>query len=373
FDQSERLAKAAVRAIPDGVYEAESFMDDDGVTIGKRIPIRVRLEVRDEEMTIDLSGVSPQVSGYFNSGATAGRSAAEVAFKFLTSPLLLPINHGSFRPVKIVLPPGRVVSASKPAAVRMWMTIPMTIVDTILKAAAQACPERVPAGHHADLGTSYIYGYVDPKTGNLAAGVGVGVGLAGGGWGAKRDEDGMNATVCLNDGDTHNSPVEASEAKGPIVCRQRALRRDSGGAGEFRGGLGVAQEVETLVPALYHSQVDRTVCPPWGLAGGKDGLPNRISIRRKDGAVERFPNGKVTNRLEAGDSYLVELGGGGGFSSPLARPPERVLADVCAGYVSLEAAKRDYGVVIGQRGRRFELEEEATRALRAERGCADQR
>ena len=135
FDQSERLARAAVREIPDGVYEAESFMDDDGVNIGKHIPIRVRIEVKDDEMTVDLSGVSPQVAGPYNSGATAGRSASEVAFKFLTTPLLLPINEGSFRPLKIILPPGRVVSATKPAPVRTWMTVPMTVADTIFQSA----------------------------------------------------------------------------------------------------------------------------------------------------------------------------------------------------------------------------------------------
>ena len=140
FDQSEKLARAAVEKIPDGVYEAESFMDDDGVNIGKHIPIKIRVEVKADEMTVDLSGVSPQVAGPYNSGATAGRSACEVAFKFLTTPLLLPINEGSFRPLKIILPPGRVVSATKPAPVRTWMTVPMTVADTIFKALAQATP-----------------------------------------------------------------------------------------------------------------------------------------------------------------------------------------------------------------------------------------
>ena len=138
FDQSEKLARAAVEKIPDGVYEAESFMDDDGVNLGKHIPIKVRVEVTGDEMTVDLTGVSPQVAGPYNSGATAGRSASEVAFKFLTTPLLLPINVGSFRPLKIVLPPGRIVSATKPAPVRTWMTVPMTVVDTIFKALAPA-------------------------------------------------------------------------------------------------------------------------------------------------------------------------------------------------------------------------------------------
>ncbi len=135
YEQSERFARAAVEKIPDGVYEAESFMDDDGVNLGKHIPIKVRVEVAGDKMTIDLSGVSPQVAGFYNSGITAGRSAAELVFKCITAPLLLPINDGSFRPLNIILPPGRVVSAVKPAPVRVWMTVPMTVCDTIFQGA----------------------------------------------------------------------------------------------------------------------------------------------------------------------------------------------------------------------------------------------
>ncbi len=367
FDQSERLARAAVRTIPDGVYEAESFMDDDGVAIGRHIPIRVRVEVRGDEITFDLSGVGAQVAGYFNSGPTAGRSACEVAFKCLTTPLVLPINDGSFRPLTIALPPGRVVSATKPAALRWWMTIPMTVVDTIFKALAPACPERVIAGHHADLATGGAYGYIDPETGRVFVAPGGGTGLAGGGWGAKLGEDGMNATVCINDGDTHNSPVEAGEAKAPLLFVQRALRQDSGGAGTWRGGLGVVQEVRVLTQAMFDSRVERTLCAPWGLHGGKDALPNRVYVVRKDGTMERFPTGKINPlRLDQGDGYAVETGGGGGFGDPLERPAEQVLRDVTAGYVSVEAARRDYGVVIHAQRRHVTLDVEATEALRRE-------
>jgi len=366
FDQSERQARAAVRNIPDGVYTAESFMDDDGVNVGKHVPIAVKVDVHGDEMTVDLSGVSPQVSGYFNSGSTAGRSGVQVAFKFLTTPLLLPINQGSFRPVRIILPPGRVVSATKPAAVRQWMTIPMTVVDTIFKAVAQACPERVLAGHHATLTMGGTYGYIDPGSGTIRPSSGGNVGLAGGGWGATSDGDGMSATVCLNDGDTHNTPVEASEAKIPVVIRQRSLRTDSGGAGRWRGGLGVTQEVELRVPAMYQSQLERTLCAPWGLHGGDDAQPNRVGIvSRNDEQIQRFPTGKIApRRIEAGDRYLTEMGGGGGFGAPTEREPWRVLQDVRAGYVSIEAAARDYKVILRQRGRAIELDEEATRAAR---------
>jgi len=362
FAQSERLARAAVQKIPDGVYEAESFMDDDGVNIGKQIPIKVRVEVRNDEMTVDLSGVSPQVAGPYNSGATAGRSASEVAFKFLTTPLLLPINEGSFRPLKVVLPPGRVVSATKPAPVRTWMTVPMTVSDTIFKALASAANDSLLAGHHADLAAPRVFG-LDPKSGRAFHFPPM---LSGGGWGALSDADGQSATFCINDGDTHNTPVEAGEGRAPIFVSYRRLRQDSGGPGKFRGGLGVAQEVRLLAPGNVLSAMERTLCPPWGLHGGQAALPNRFSLVRRAGAVERFATGKTPGHvaLKAGDGFLVEVGGGGGYWNPLERDPERVLADVRSGYVSLEAARRDYGVVIHQNNRYFEIDLVATEKLR---------
>ncbi len=364
FDQSEKLARTAVQKIPDGVYLAESFMDDDGVNIGKAIPIKVRVEVRDDEMTIDLSGVSPQVAGPYNSGATAGRSASEVAFKFLTTPLLLPINEGSFRPLKIILPPGRIVSATKPAPVRTWMTVPMTVSDTIFKALAPACPDNVLAGHHADLAAPRTFG-LDPKTGRSFHFPPM---LSGGGWGALSDRDGQNATFCINDGDTHNTPVEAGEGRAPIFVAYRKLREDSGGPGKFRGGLGVAQEVRLLSAGSVLSAMERALCPPWGLHGGKDALANRFTVVRKDGATQPMSTGKTPGivQLNDGDGFLIEVGGGGGFWNALERDPARVLADVRSGYVSPAAARRDYGVVVVQDGRQYDLDLNATEALRRE-------
>src|SRR4029453_8274428 len=129
----------------DGVYKAESFMDDDGVRLGERVPIRVRVEIAGERMKVDLTDVAKQVAGFYSAGEPAGRASCQVAFKCLTSPLDLPINDGQFRALEIVLPPGRVVSALKPAAMRMWMTYPMTIIDTIFKALAPT-PGRPPYG-----------------------------------------------------------------------------------------------------------------------------------------------------------------------------------------------------------------------------------
>src|SRR5260370_9264437 len=162
MDRSEAVAREPTKSIPDGVYEAESFMDDDGISIGRPIPIRVRVEVKGEEMTIDLTEVSRQVRGFYNSGITPGHACAQVAYKCLTSPTDYPINDGSFRSLKTIVPPGRVISATRPAPMRWWMTFPMTIVDTVFKALAPAIPDRVIAGHHADLLVSQFHGF-NPK------------------------------------------------------------------------------------------------------------------------------------------------------------------------------------------------------------------
>jgi N-methylhydantoinase B len=342
MDQSEAAARERVRQIPDGVYEAESYMDDDGVALGKRIPIRVKVEVAGDRMKVDLSEVSKQVAGFYNSGETAGRSCCQVAFKCLTSALDLPINDGQFRALDIVLPPGRVVSAQKPSAMRMWMTFPMTIVDTIFKALAPALPDHVIAGHHADLCVGRVNGR-RPSDNSFYIYLG---GLVGGGWGAKHDSDGVNATIAINDGDTHNGPSEQVEAKFPLLVERYALRPDSGGAGKFRGGLGTEQVVQMRGKISFNAQMDRVRCRPWGLYGGLSGFGNAVAIHRFGEDEQGFQNGKAFDQvLEPGDAYIIRSGGGGGYGSPLEREPEKVEHDVQQGYVTKASAEKHYGIV----------------------------
>ena len=343
MDHSEAATRARVREIPDGIYEAQSFMDDDGVRIGERVPINVRVEVKGDRMKVDLTEVSKQVAGFYNSGETAGRSCCQVAFKCLTSALDLPINDGQFRALDIILPPGRVVSALKPAAMRMWMTYPMTIIDTIFKALAPAIPEHIIAGHHADLVVGRVNGR-RPRDDSFYIYLG---GLIGGGWGAKHNSDGRNATIAMNDGDTHNGPSEQVEAKYPLLVERYALRPDSGGAGRFRGGLGCEQVVQARHDIRFNSQMDRVKCKPWGLEDGLSGFGNSVAIHRFGTAQEqRFHNGKALNQvLHAGDAYILRSGGGGGFGSPLDRDLDALARDVRCGYVSKDAAEKYYGAV----------------------------
>jgi len=360
MQHSDRSARARTRSIPDGIYAAESYMDDDGIEIGKPVPIRVKVEVKGDQMVVDLSDVSKQVRGFYNSGVTTGHACAQVAYKCLTSPTDYPINDGSFKSLTAIVPPGRVVSATRPAPMRWWMTYPMTIVDTIFKALAPAIPDRVIAGHHADLLVAACHG-INSKTSEFFI---ANFGPLGGGWGAKASEDGVSATVCINDGDTHNSPNEQAEAKFPLVVESYRLVPDSGGAGRHRGGLGVERVVRARVPMTMNTQIERAHCKPWGLSGGRDGTGNDVALRLGGKWKTDFPNAKVlVAALKAGDAFRLRSGGGGGYGEPRARSPKLVLEDVRQGYVSIDAAKELYAVVID--AQTLAIDWAATDALRA--------
>ncbi len=360
MDRAEAAARARTRTIPDGVYEAESSLDDDGVDIGKRIPIKVKVIVKGDEMTVDLTDVSKQVRGFYNSAVTTGYGCAQVAYKCITSPTDYPINDGAFRSLKVVIPPGRIVSATRPAPMRLWMCFPMTIIDTIFKALQPAIPDRVIAGHHADLVAPSFHGF-NPATSEFFIGT---FGPLGGGWGAKMTEDGVSATVCLNDGDTHNGPNEQAEAKYPILVERFELIPDSGGAGRYRGGLGIARAVRALTTMTVNSQSDRAKCPPWGLAGGGDATGNAMALRLAGQWKDDFPNAKVlVSQLKPGDAFRISSGGGGGYGPAFERPAEVVAEDVRQGYVSVRAAREKYGVVVDPET--FAVDRAATAALRA--------
>ena len=193
-------------------------MDDDGIDIGKRVPIRVKVIVKGDEMTVDLTEV-----------AEAGARLLQFRRHHRLSPARRsPTSASPRRPTirsttarsaisKVIVPPGRIISAVRPAPMRWWMTFPMTVVDTIFKALAQAIPDRVIAGHHADLVASIVPRHQSADTGKFFISS---FGPLGGGWGAKLTEDGVSATVCINDGDTHNSPNEQVEAKYPIMVER---------------------------------------------------------------------------------------------------------------------------------------------------------
>jgi N-methylhydantoinase B len=336
WDQTDQLVREAVRAIPDGVYEASSFLDDDGRVLSKTIPIKVKVAVRGEELTIDFSEVADQVPGFINCGVSGGLAAARVAFKALTSPER-EVNEGSFRALKVVLPPGKLLSARRPAPIGGWSLSLPTVLDTILRALAPALPERIPAAHKGDMGGYAIFG-VNPKTGRRY----VCQNIIGGGWGGRPFEDGPSAAVSMCQGDVKNTPVELQELYYPLFYECHRLRPDSGGAGKYRGGLGVEVKVRPLYDFYVSRNTDRIQCPPWGLRGGRQGAVNETLVQR-DGIEEKLP-GKFSHLLvHPGQTVTFLTAGGGGYGDPAERDPASVKRDLKLGLITAEKAREDYG------------------------------
>jgi N-methylhydantoinase B len=186
-------------------------------------------------------------------------------------------------------------------------------------------------------------------------------------------EDGVSGTVCINDGDTHNSPNEQAEFKFPVVVERYALVADSGGAGRRRGGLGVERVVRARSPMVVNNQSERAHCRPWGLAGGLEGSGNAVELRIDGKWKTDFPNAKVlVAQLKPGDAFKIRSGGGGGYGNPLERPSAQVAHDVRQGYVTVKAAAEFYGVVVDPGT--FAVDRAGTEKLRAAlRMAQDQR
>jgi N-methylhydantoinase B len=335
WDQTERAARAVIEQVPDGTYEAESFLDNDGRTLDKPLRIKVKVIIDGSRMVIDFSEMNDQVPGPTNSGFSGGLAAARIAYKCLTQPHA-PVNEGCFRPLELILPEGKLLNARAPAALGLW-SIPLpTVIDTILKALAPALPDRIPAAHKGDMGGCSIGGFRPDGRRFLL------MNIFGGGWGGRPHEDGESASVSICQGDVRSAPVELQEIQYPFMIERFALRTDSGGAGQHRGGLGVELTYRALQKAITNVNCERTKDPPWGLHGGRPGAVNEAVLVRRDGSAERLK--KATGvPMEPGDRLTFLTAGGGGFGDPHARDPAAVADDVAKGYVSVEAARRDYG------------------------------
>lgn len=356
WNQSERLARAAVAAIPDGEYSAESFLDNDGQELNKPVQVKVTVRVHDEEMEVDFSQVAEQVKGPINCGPSGGIAAARVAFKALTVPSH-PVDEGCFRPLKVILPPGKFLSAQPPAPLGLW-SIPLpTVIDTVLAVLAPAVPERVPAAHKGEMGGFALYGTDEATRRRYVC-----LNMMGGGWGGRPSGDGPNAAVSICQGDVRNTPIELLEARYPLFFDYFSLRQESGGAGRFRGGLGVEMAVRSRYPAAVNFNIERTKCPPWGLLGGDPGAVGAARVERANG----LPSESVTKRtrypIVPEDRVVFLTAGGGGWGDPLERDPQAVAHDISEGYISPEKAS-DYGVVLDRATGVVDLK--ATEVLRA--------
>ncbi|MFL2987781.1 MAG: hydantoinase B/oxoprolinase family protein [Candidatus Poriferisodalaceae bacterium] len=337
WDQSEAAVKRAIADIPNGTYEASSFLDNDGVHEDETVEVNVAVHVTNEGITVDLSGIGPEGSGPMNAGYEGGAVAASrIACKYFFSPDD-PANDGAFRPIKVHCPPGRFLSAGPTAPLSGSGNMLPTVVDTILKALGAAVPEKVPAGHHGTYCLHVITGQLADDGGwfqHMESTIG--------GWGAWSDHDGVGPFRSIVHGDTMEVPVELQEANHPYRVDWVRLRADSGGAGKHRGGLGIEKCYTMLGPADVTAIIERTKCPPWGLDGGREGETGRIEIHRAGAdCSEVLIKGSAS--LAVGDRALLFSGGGGGHGNPVERLTDSVAEDVRKGYVSRRAALKDYG------------------------------
>jgi N-methylhydantoinase B len=365
FDQTEARCRAVIESLPDGEYVAESRLGGHPLDGNEPVIIKVKVVVRGDDMTIDLTGCSLQRRGPINGRTLA---APVIAYKAITTPEA-PVNEGTFRGLKVEIQEGNFMMARHPAAMAGWGRALPTVVDTILKALADALPEKVPAAHMGVLGGPVVFFGTDPATGNRF----VTQSIEGGGWGARPFEDGESATVSICQGDVRNAPVEKMELRWPVLVKRRELRRDSGGPGKYRGGLGLETEIRGLAEGSWTlADTGRHEFPPWGLKGGKPGMASD-SLMRKPGE-EEFEHVDVTRHLvPAGTEVILATAGGGGWGDPLEREPENVQFDAREGYVSLESARDDYGVVLDPETLTIDAEATARRRTEMSGGRAKRR
>ena len=344
LDQCESATREKIRAIPDGVYRHQAFLDNDGIR-DERIPIVVKVAIEGDEMTIDYSEMSPQVRGCINSGYYGGgRTTARVAFKYLIA-TDEPANEGTFRPLKMILPKGKLLSAEATAPLGLYSIPFPTVIDCIIKALEPVLPERVTGAHFGTF-SSLSFAGKRMDTGALFKANDSGHG----GWGACATHDGAGPFRTMAHGDTRLIPIELQEAMYPFRVEEFCLREDSGGAGKWRGGLGFEKQYVLLAPCGLWANFDRIGCPPWGVQGGKAGKSGQVLIY-KNGALEPELLYKTEGcALQSGDRVRMSTGGGGGYGAPGERPIELVARDVRRGLVSRESARADYGVIIDAAG-----------------------
>ncbi|OLE51151.1 MAG: 5-oxoprolinase [Acidobacteria bacterium 13_1_20CM_3_53_8] len=301
---SSRMMRSAIRQIPDGVYEAEDALDDDGLT-DEEVKIRVRVEIKNDRARVDFTGSSTQVSGAINAVEAITVSAVSYVFRCLVG-ADVPASAGLIEPIEVVAPSGTVVNAAHPASVAGGnVETSQRIVDTLLKALAKALPEKIPAASQGTMNNLTIGG-IDTRTDSEFSYYET----VAGGMGARPQHDGMSA-VHTHMTNSLNTPAEALEYAYPLRVRRYEIRKNSGGVGKQRGGDGVVREIETLVPARMSLLADRRKRAPYGLHGGEDGEAGRDFLIK--GEDKRRISAKGSWQLEAGMRVRIETPGGGGY------------------------------------------------------------
>ncbi len=309
-DYSEKIMRAFLSDVPKGRYSAEDFLDNDGAGSG---PVRIAVSITFQKVatgkplvTVDFTGSSPQVAGSINAVEAITYSACFYVFRCLLREDV-PATAGLMRPVRLIAPVGTIVNARPPAAVAGGnVETSQRIVDTLLRALAQALPEHVPAGSSGTMNNLTIGG-VDERNGEPFAYYET----IAGGMGARPDRAGVSG-VHTHMTNSLNTPAEALEFAYPLRVTRYALRQGSGGQGKYRGGDGIVREIELLADSEVTVLADRRSRGPYGLQGGEDGAAGKTQVIHQNGESETLP-GKTSLRLKKGDRVRIESPGGGGM------------------------------------------------------------
>jgi N-methylhydantoinase B len=343
---AERRMRAEIQAIPNGVYEFEDVIEDDGIS-DRSYPMRLRLTVRDDDVIADFTGSAQQAVGPVNAIYAVTASAVYNAILHLTDPTI-PRNEGCYRPITVIAPPGTIVNCNFPAPVAGGNTeTSPRITDMVFGALQEAIPERVVA---ACGGTSspFLFGGVDPRDGGLYAHFH----FEGVGWGGRSGLDGNDMVVTIN-GNCRNTPIEVFETRYPaFLIEEYRLLPDSGGPGEFRGGLGGERLLTVTSEVTVSALLNRMKADPWGILDGGNGARGGIWVKRAgedtwQTFVEAFgtmsPSKFSGIRLRPGDQVRLTMPGGGGYGDPHQRDSALIARDIAEGFVTAEKARSDYG------------------------------
>jgi len=355
FKQTEMLEREAVRALPDGVYHAEGYLDDDGLGSD---PLRVSLQltVKDDAMTIDLAGSAPQATGPVNCGITQTIAAARVAYKLLICSDVSP-NGGSFRPLDVTAPERTIFSAQEPAACGWYFSSLGLLIDLVVKALAPVMPEHAAGAHYGDSMVVSIAG-LDPRNNDEFFFM---IEPTTGGWGASQGRDGESSLINNVNGSFKDIPVEIFESKYPLRLTRYGILPDSGGAGKWRGGNGTYREYLVGADSDLFLWFERSVTTAWGLFDGGDGSKPIVQVERPDAeSLELLKANGI--KVPKGTIIRSRTGGGGGYGNARARDPAAVREDIVEGYVTREHAREVYGVAFDDA---LNVDEDATARLRS--------
>ncbi len=352
-DHGERLSRAAVSRLPKGTWSALDYVDTDGITLDELVELRVTVTVEDDRMVIDWTATDKPAAGPINMPIGLTIAASRLAFKALTTPDT-PICAGNFRNLEVRTTPGSLMHAEPPMPTfTLWTGL--LAPEVVMKALAQGLPDVVPACTGGDVCDVMALG-VNPRTGAAwleATNDAVG-------FGAHAEGDGEDGIMHVTEPGCRNNPVEVLENKAPMLIDEYRFRPDSGGAGQHRGGVGVVRAYRFLAPTDAIVINYKTKTRPWAVAGGNEGEKNTVIVHR--GSDQEREVGVSYNNFDTGGTIVNLTGGGGGWGNPLQRAVASVAEDVRQGFVSAEAARRDYGVVIDAES--FEVDEAATAEAR---------